>query len=156
MEYIEPSYPVTLPTQSPTAPATEVTGSGDSPDIEVVPHNIQPTTTTGGVVTSQTDSSVKVTPVTTNQPMPTTVDQTVPTIVTCRKLRGDLLPINNYLVMFQHDLPSLRMNELYDLLNCIKKVDDNFDTNKMKPIFRGPVKGFYYNGLNREAIMKVR
>ena len=158
MEYIEPSYPVTLPTQSPTAPAIvdAGSGSGDSNGIEVVPENIQPTTTTIEAVTSQADSSVKVTPVTTNQPMPTTVDPTVPTTVTCSKLRGDLLSVNNYLVMFQHDLPSPRMNELYALLKSIKEVDLSFDMNEMKPIFRGPVKGFYYNGLRREAIMMVR
>lgn len=152
MEYIEPSYPVTLPTQSPTAPATEAMGSGDSSSSEVVPDIIQPSTTTGGIVTSQIDSSVGVIPETTNQPIPTAV----PTTVTCNKLHGDLLPVNNYLVMFQYNLPELRIKELYDLLKCIKEVDDKFDTSEMKPIFRGPVKGFYYNGLNREAIMKVR
>ena len=156
MEYIEPSYPITIPTQSPTAPATEAIGSGDSPSNGVVPDIIQPSTTTGGVVTSQTDSSVEVTSVTTNQPTPTVVAEDVPTTVTCSKLRGDLLPVNNYLVMFQHDIPAPRMKDLSDLLKCIKEVDDNFNMNEMKPIFRGPVKGFYYNGLNREAIMKVR
>ena len=153
MEYIEPSYPVTLPTRSPpTESATEAIGSGDSSVSEVIPDIIQPTTITGGVITSQIDSSVEVIPQTTNQPMATSV----PTTVTCNKLRGDLLPVNNYLVMFQHDLPAPRMNDLYDLLRCIKEVDDKFNMNEMKPIFRGPVKGFYYNGLNREAIMKVR
>ena len=154
MEYIEPSYPVTLPTQPPTTPATEELGSGGSPGTEIVPENIQPTTTTttGGAETSQIESSGEMTmevgPVTTNQPATTTT--------TCSKLRGDLLPVNNYLIMFQHDLPAPRMNEVYDLLDSVKEVDDNFDPTKMKVIFRGPVKGFYYNGLNKEAIMKVR
>ena len=157
MEYIEPSYRVTLPTQPPTTPTTEEIGSGASPGTETVPDNIQPTTTTTGEAeTSQVDGSGEITevvPVTTTH---STDVPTVPTTMTCTKLRGDLLTVNDYLIMFQHDLPPPRMNELYDLLKCIKKVDENFDQSKMKVIFRGPVKGFYYSGLNREAIMKVR
>lgn len=158
MEYVEPSYRVTLPTQPPTTPTTEETGSGASPGTEVVPENVQPTTTTitGGVETSQVDGSgdmTEVVPATTSNPA---VNPTSITTVTCTKLRGDLLPVNDYLVMFQHDLPAPRMNELYNLLESLKKVDENFDNSKMKVIFRGPVKGFYYNGLNREAIMMVR
>ena len=156
MDYIEPVGRVTLPTQPPTTPTEEI-GSGASPGTEVVPENVQPTTTTtGGAETSQVDGSgdmTEVVPVATSYP---TVDPTAPTTVTCTKLRGDLLPVNDYLIMFQHDLPAPRMNELYNLLESIKKVDENFDNSKMKVIFRGPVKGFYYNGLNREAIMKVR
>ena len=152
MEYIEPSYVITLPTQPPTVPITEAIGSGESPGTEVFPVSIQPTATTGGSVTSHIYSSVKIAPVATNQVVPTTA----PTKVRCSKLRGDLLPVNNYLVMFQPHLPQLRLHELLRLLRSITEVDENFDMKRMKPTFRGPAKGFYYNGLNREAIMKVK
>lgn len=156
MEYIEPSYPVTLPTQSPTTPTTEDGGSGDSPSSEIVPDNIQPTSTT---VTSQTDDSGKIStevvPVTTNLLTPTVELITPTTTVTCNKLRGKFLPSSKYLIMFQYNLPPPRMNELYNLLKSIGEVDNNFDLNEMKPVFQGPIKGFYYNGLNKEAIMKV-
>ena len=152
MEYIEPSYNVTIATKPTIAPITEDTGSGESAGTEVVPENILPSTTTGGSVTSQIYSSVKIAPVTTSQLVATTT----PTTVTCSKLHGNLQPVNNYLIMFQPYLPLARQNELHILVGSIRKVDESFDSKKIKPIFRGPARGFYYNGLNREAIMMVR
>jgi len=152
VEYIEPSYPITLPTQPPTTPTTDDAGSGGSPSTEVVPDMVQPTSTTDGIVTPQAEGSgeisTEVVPVTTNLPTPTVESTTPTTVVTCNKMRGKISPSSNCLIMFQYDLPPPRMNELYDLLS-------NFDSNKIKPIFRGAVKGFYYVGLNKEAIMKV-
>lgn len=146
VEYIEPSYPVTLPTQPSTPTTIDDAGSGDSSGTEIVPDNIQPTTTTNGATASQTDSSGK-----------STIEvTTTPTTITCSKLRGELLPVNNYLIMFQRDLPHPRINELYDLLKSVKEADEQFDLNKMKVISRGAVKGFYYDGLNKETVMMVR
>lgn len=128
VEYIEPAYPVTLPTQPSTTPPTEEIGSGGS---EIVPDNIQPTTTT-------TDGT-----------------GTQPTVApACSKLRGDLLPVNNYLIMFQPNLPPAKLNDLHDLLDIVKGVDKTFDIKKIRVIFQGPVKGFYYNGLSKEATVK--
>lgn len=121
---------MTLPTQPSTTPPTEEIGSGGS---EIIPDNIQPTTTT---TTDGTGTQPTVTPA-------------------CSKLRGDLLPVNNYLIMFQPNLPPAKMNDLHDLLDIVKEVDKTFDIKKIRVIFQGPVKGFYYDGLNKEAILKV-
>lgn len=158
VEYIEPVYPVTLPTTPPTS-TTNDSGSGGSPETEIVSTHIQPTSTIVSDATSQVDSVGKVTvdvaSETTIQPTPTLNPTSTPE-VTCRKLHGELLSVNNYRVMFEYDLPAPRVNDLYHLLESVKEVDKNFDLNKMKPFFKGPVKGFDYYGLNKNAIMMVR
>ena len=176
MDYIEPSYAITLPTTQPTTatpstPVTEDDGSGSpSTDGSVTPittdSTSQPvstvrvgTTVTDGT-TEEYGSGTTITPVTTDPPTTTTTTAPVTTDVTppvkCGKMRGGaLLKTNDYLIMFQYNIPAPRMNELYELLTSIQALDNTFKLNKMKTIFKGPVKGFYYDGLGELAVTMV-
>ncbi|XP_065911090.1 uncharacterized protein [Dysidea avara] len=175
VDYIEPSYAITLPTTQPTTatPSTPVTDDGSgSPSTDGSTTVVTPITTdstsqpvsTVRVGTTVTDgtteeygSGTTITPVTTDPPTTTTTTAPVTTDVTppvkCGKMRGGaLLKTNDYLIMFQYNIPAPRMNELYELLTSIQALDNTFKLNKMKTIFKGPIKGFYYDGLGELAV----
>jgi len=108
----------------------------------------------GTLVTPET--TTQPTTVTTNPPTTATTNAPVTPSVKCGKMRGGaLLKLNDYLIMFQYDIPPPQMNKLYTLLNLIQTLDSTFHLDKMRVIFRGPIKGFYYDGLGELAVMKV-
>jgi len=102
-------------------------------------------------------SGATVTPETTNPPITATTTVPVKPLVKCGKIRGGaLLKLNDYLIMFQYDIPAPQMNKLYTLLKLVQTLDSTFHMDKMRTIFRGPVKGFYYDGLGELAVITVR
>ena len=111
----------------------------------------------GTLVTPETTNPpTTVTTVTTNPPTTATTTAPVTPSVKCGKMRGGaLLKLNDYLIMFQYDIPPPQMNKLYALLKLIQTLDSTFHEDKMRVIFRGPIKGFYYDGLGELAVMKV-
>lgn len=147
VDYLEPNRQITI---SPVVT--------DEPD---------PATTDGPATDSGSGSSVTVTP-TSSIVMPDVEDDSssgsgmitvVPATAapsTCSKLRGELLPVNNYLVMLNYNSLNLNMDKAYELMENVKKVDPNFDTSKIKPLVQGSKRGFYYNGLSKDVVMKVR
>jgi len=148
VDYIEPSYIVTVST---TPPATI---EDDSPVTTVVTPITTDSSSVGTATTTDSiaedGSGATVTPEITNPP-------TVTPPVKCGKIRGGaLLKHNNYLIMFRYDIPAPQMNRLYALLKLLQTLDSTFHMDKMKNIFDGPVKGFYYDGLGELAVMKVR
>lgn len=163
MEYIEPSYPITLPTEPTTAtattPSTYVT---EEDDDDATTQPIGTTTDDGdhyssGDYYSSGDHETGITPQTTGTTptMPTTTEVVSPS-EQCDKIRGGVLAkFNDYFVMFQYDIPPPRMNDLYNLLKLIESLDKSFSMLKMTPFFKGPEKGFYYNQLGKQAVMKV-
>ena len=143
VDNLEPNYGITVPPTpinepDPEGPATD--GSSGSSNIVVPTSSIV-------LLFDEDDSSGSgngiVLPVTASPP-------------TCTKLYGELLPVNNYLVMFSYNSPDVNMENLYKLMQDVKKVDPNFDTKKIKPMLQGSKRGFYYNGLSQCAVMKVR
>ena len=76
---------------------------------------------------------------------------------TCTKLLcGELLPVNNYLVMINFTFLKCNIDSAHKLEEDVKMIDLNFDTSKIRPIVQGSKRGFYYNGLSKDAVMKVR
>lgn len=160
--YIEPNYPVTIQPTDPdktTTATTDENGSGGPTTITVVPDGSSPSTKTVTTDARVDDlgsglgSGATVYPSTTDPP--TTIP---PIATTCTKLRGgELLPSNNYLIMFYYIENSLgnARESLYNLIDSIKKVDPNFDMSKVKPFDKGNRRGFYYDGLSKQAVMKV-
>ena len=164
VDYIEPSYVITLPTTQPTTvtsriPVTEDDGSGTPVTTDngvIIP------ITTGGITKPKTTTTV--TPVTTDPPTTTTTTTTSAPVTTdvtppvkCNKMRGgSLLKTNDYLVMFQYELPEIRVEEIYILLKSIQTLDSTFSWSKIKEFFDIKIKGFYYDGLSELAAMMVR
>ena len=140
VDYLEPNMPI-------SPPPTPV----DEPD----PDTTEGPTTDGGSGSSKivVPTSSIVMPDIEEDSSGSGMDVVLPT---CTKLYGELLPFNNYLVMFNHNSLDVNMQNLYELMRKVKKVDPKFDTTKIKPLVQGSKRGFYYNGLSKDAVMKVR
>lgn len=128
VDHIEPNYPppVTTDDSTPTETTTTTTTTDDS-------------NSTGSPVVLKLTSEAP------------------STNTTCTKLRGgDLLLVNNYLIMLQSNSLALNNDSLYALMNDVKDVDSNFNISEIKPVEHGLMKGFYYHGLSKDAVMMVR
>lgn len=130
VEYVEAKYTHTTPIVSSGEP-DDGSGSVTSTSTPVMP-----------IIDDDDSSGSGMNPV---SPAPST----------CSKLRGELLPVNNYLIKFVYNSVGLNnMDGVYKLMESVKKADPSFDTHKIKPLVKGSKKGFYYNGLSKDAVMK--
>ena len=152
VDYIEPNGRVTLPPTSTQTPVptddfeSSGFGSGDDSSNVVVPDVTNPPST----------PSTTTTLVVPDLEVGSGSDPSAVTPTTCTKVHGDILPTNNYLIIFQTNSLQFNMENLYKLLHIVKNAVPSFDTSKGKAVNLGSQKGFSYNGLSKEAVIMVR